>query len=75
MVFLSASWPNLISVGTLSTTREGGVSKPPFNSLNLGLHVDDDPEHVLKNRALVEQSLPNPLIWTPPIAQAFFTLS
>jgi hypothetical protein len=63
MAFLSAPWPNLTSVGTLSTTREGGVSKPPFNSLNLGLHVDDDPEHVLKNRALVEQSLPNPPLW------------
>lgn len=70
MAFLSAPWPNLTSVGTLSTTREGGVSKPPFNSLNLGLHVDDDPEHVLKNRALVEQSLPKQALWLNQVHSA-----
>ncbi len=30
--------------------RFGGVSEPPLDSLNLGLSVDDDPEHVLENR-------------------------
>lgn len=70
MTFLSAPWPNLTSVGTCSTTREGGVSKPPFNSLNLGLHVDDTPEHVLKNRALVEQSLPKPALWLNQVHSA-----
>jgi len=32
------------------STRHGGVSQPPFDSLNLGLHVPDRPEHVLENR-------------------------
>jgi hypothetical protein len=32
------------------TTRHGGVSAPPFDTLNLGLHVGDEPEHVLTNR-------------------------
>jgi YfiH family protein len=32
------------------TTRMGGFSNPPYDSLNLGFHVGDDPEHVLKNR-------------------------
>ena len=30
--------------------REGGVSAPPFDTLNLGLSVDDRPEAVLENR-------------------------
>jgi YfiH family protein len=30
--------------------RAGGVSSPPFDSLNLGLSVDDEPRHVLENR-------------------------
>lgn len=33
------------------TTRHGGVSTGPYESLNLGLHVGDDPEAVQENRA------------------------
>lgn len=32
------------------STRHGGQSKLPFNSLNLALHVNDNPEDVLINR-------------------------
>ncbi|QFZ22575.1 peptidoglycan editing factor PgeF [Saccharothrix syringae] len=32
------------------TTREGGVSKPPYESFNLGDHVGDDPAAVAANR-------------------------
>jgi len=32
------------------STRCGGVSDPPFNSLNLGILTDDDPESVTENR-------------------------
>ena len=39
------------------TTRVGGVSQPPFNDLSLGLHVGDDPQRVLANRALVLEAL------------------
>lgn len=35
------------------TTREGGVSPAPYNSLNLGLSTADSPENVLKNRRRV----------------------
>jgi len=35
------------------TTRESGVSKAPFDSLNLALHVGDDPANVIHNRSLV----------------------
>ena len=33
------------------TTRHGGVSDPPYDTLNLGLHVGDRPEGVAVNRA------------------------
>ena len=32
------------------TTRHGGVSDGPYASLNLGLHVGDEPEAVVENR-------------------------
>lgn len=34
----------------MSTTRAGGVSKPPFATFNLGDHVGDDPDAVAANR-------------------------
>lgn len=39
-----------MSVHGLVTTRAGGVSSPPFASLNLGDHVGDDPRAVAENR-------------------------
>lgn len=33
------------------TTRHGGVSRPPYDTLNLGLHVGDRPADVAANRA------------------------
>lgn len=32
------------------SSRKGGVSQGPFSSLNLGLHVGDEPDKVLENR-------------------------
>jgi YfiH family protein len=32
------------------TLRTGGVSKPPYDSLNLAMHVGDDPDDVRENR-------------------------
>jgi YfiH family protein len=37
-------------VDALVSTRVGGVSEPPYASLNLGLHVGDDPDAVTANR-------------------------
>jgi YfiH family protein len=39
------------------TTRQGGVSPPPWDSLNLGRGVDDDPQNVARNRAVVLHAL------------------
>ncbi|HEY4600386.1 MAG TPA: peptidoglycan editing factor PgeF [Cerasibacillus sp.] len=43
------------------TTRNGGVSQPPYDTLNMGLHVSDEPEHVLMNREKVSKQLGFPL--------------
>ncbi|MBO8158584.1 peptidoglycan editing factor PgeF [Thermosyntropha sp.] len=37
-------------VKALFSTRKGGVSKGPFSSLNVGLHVGDEEVYVLENR-------------------------
>lgn len=39
------------------TERTGGVSQPPFASLNLGTHVNDDPDAVAENRRRVLRAL------------------
>lgn len=39
------------------TTRLGGVSRPPFSSLNLSLAVGDDPKNVLENRRRLARAL------------------
>jgi polyphenol oxidase len=37
-------------IEALVSTREGGLSSPPYEALNLGLRVGDDPEKVVENR-------------------------
>jgi polyphenol oxidase len=39
------------------TTRAGGVSGPPYDALDLALHVDDDPTAVQENRARLRAAL------------------
>jgi hypothetical protein len=39
------------------TSRTGGVSLPPFDSLNLSLSVGDSPERVIRNYQLVSSAL------------------
>ena len=39
------------------STREGGVSSAPWDSLNLGEHVGDAPEAVAANRARLQQAM------------------
>lgn len=39
------------------TTRAGGVSRPPYDSLNLGFHVGDVPEAVRANRQRLAEAL------------------
>lgn len=44
------------------TNREGGFSKPPYSSFNLGTHVGDDSDDVARNRARA-QELFGPIVW------------
>lgn len=43
-------WPASARVRAVSTTRHGGVSPPPYTSLNLAGHVGDDPTCIAENR-------------------------
>jgi polyphenol oxidase len=54
---LIQDWKLPTGVQALCTTRLGGMSHPPYDSLNLGDHVRDDPELVAKNRNLLRQQL------------------
>ncbi|WP_459623647.1 purine nucleoside phosphorylase YfiH [Dickeya oryzae] len=49
-MMLIPDWPAPARVWACSTTRLGGVSSAPYDSLNLGNHVGDSPLHVQDNR-------------------------
>ena len=49
-------WPAPPNVRALLTTRQGGVSLPPYASFNLGDHVGDDRSAVAANRALLDRA-------------------
>lgn len=47
------------------TGRKGGTGTPPYATLNLGLHVGDEPATVVRNRTLLAQALGTSLeAWT-----------
>jgi YfiH family protein len=50
-------WPSPASVRAICSTRAGGVSRPPYDSLNLGVHVGDAPEAVATNRKIFSEAL------------------
>jgi hypothetical protein len=64
-------WPAPKQVRTLQTTRLGGVSSTPYDSLNLGDHVGDAPLAVAHNRMLLNTLLPSEPVW---LEQAHGTL-
>ena len=51
------NWPAPLGVKAVFTTRHGGVSPAPFDSMNLGDHVGDTPMLVAANRALLSQAV------------------
>ncbi|WP_145562955.1 purine nucleoside phosphorylase YfiH [Yersinia aldovae] len=59
------NWPMPATVKACSTTRYGGISEFPYDSLNLGTHVGDIATRVVVNRqSLVEQAgLPQMPVW------------
>ncbi|MCW8972882.1 MAG: peptidoglycan editing factor PgeF [Gammaproteobacteria bacterium] len=60
MKLIPPSWPAPANVHAAVTTRQGGVSRAPYDSLNLGDHVGDDPTAVAHNRLLLRESLALP---------------
>ena len=56
-------WPAPGRVKALQTTRLGGVSLPPYDSLNLGDHVGDDPQAVMRNRMRLSTLMPSEPVW------------
>jgi len=54
---LEPDWPAPPRVRAAFTLRTGGVSLPPFGTLNLGAHVCDSPDAVAENRRRVRQRL------------------
>ena len=59
------NWSAPKNICATTTTCVGGVSKPPYASNNLALHVGDDPENVMTNRHNLQKTLalPNQPIW------------
>lgn len=53
-------WPG---VQYFCTTRQGGVSQPPYDSLNMGMHTGDDLLAVEQNRNRLQRLLPGPVVW------------
>ncbi|GAS93345.1 membrane protein YfiH [Mycolicibacterium canariasense] len=46
-----------VRVRRVTTTRGGGVSRPPYDSFNLGDHVGDDPAAVAANRTRLADAI------------------
>lgn len=63
--WIRPDWPAPAAVRACVTTRKGGVSQAPYDSLNLGDHVDDDPAAVARNRQLLRRdlALPSEPLW------------
>lgn len=55
--WIEPDWPAPQKVRAVMTTRSGGVSQPPYDSMNLATHVGDDAGLVQQNRQRLKQIL------------------
>lgn len=60
---LIPDWPAPANVRALQTTRQGGFSVAPYDTLNLGDHVGDEPLIVARNRMQLNALLPSEPVW------------
>ena len=62
---LPVAWPAPRGVRTFASTRRGGVSAPPWDSLNLSTATGDRPAQVTENvaRLVRAAALPEPPRW------------
>ncbi len=56
-------WPAPFNVKAMQTTRRGGVSNAPYDTLNLGLHVGDSAMAVEQNRMRLSHFFPGEPVW------------
>jgi len=71
-------WPLPEGVAACSSTRNGGVSLAPWDSLNLGAHCGDNLEHVEENRRrlFAAAGLPTKPVWLEQVhGKTVLTLS
>ena len=59
MQLIKPNWAAPAHVHAYSTTRLEGVSEGEFEGLNLGTHVNDNPQHVFQNRLLLSNQFTN----------------
>jgi polyphenol oxidase len=64
-MLITPDWAAPANVRAVMTTRRGGVSVAPWDSLNLGVHVGDSQGSVLQNRRRVREEgrLPSEPVW------------
>ncbi len=69
MNWIEPNWPVKANIHAAFTLRSGGLSEGAFQSLNPALHVNDNPNTVLKNRELLEKmlKLPSSPVWLEQI--------
>ena len=67
MIAIKPHWPAPATIHTLVTTRQGGISSSPYDSLNLGDHVGDQPPLVIANRQILRKQLPAEPLWLKQI--------
>lgn len=60
---VTPDWPAPPNVKAFQTTRLGGMSQAPYNTLNLGDHVQDNHIHVAYNRQLLNTFVPTEPVW------------
>ena len=63
--YIVPNWPAPKNIKCITTTRSGGHSNHEYHSLNLGGHVKDSNENVLRNRNSIKEDLklPSEPIW------------
>ena len=60
---ITPDWPAPGHIKALFTTRNGGFSNGAYATFNLGMHVHDDSENVIRNRTLLRKHLPGDPHW------------
>ncbi|UGA55283.1 peptidoglycan editing factor PgeF [Vibrio sp. VB16] len=65
MELIVPNWKVPGNIKAFTTTRLGGISDGVYKGLNLGLHVEDDPIVVKKNRQILHEKamLPSNQVW------------